>query len=135
MTPELQAIIDEGADARNQLVQLDDTIEQEIQSLRKRAFDERRDLTQDEQARRETLLNAQSDARDALALLAFDRLKRIDQSAELKKLNDEMRRVNSGLQDDLDKLKTIEKTAAQAAKIADTVAKVAAALAKAAAAA
>jgi len=135
MTPELQAIIDGWASARDEFVQLDGTIEQEIQSLRRRAFDEGRSLTQDEQAKRDTLTKAQSDARDSFALVAFDRLQRIDQSAELKKLNDEMQRVNSGLQDDLDKLKTIQETAAQAAKIADTVAKVAAALAKAAAAA
>ncbi|MBX6321511.1 MAG: hypothetical protein IRY94_06780 [Rhodospirillaceae bacterium] len=132
MRPELQAIIDQGLEARSRLAELDNRIEDEIRSLRRKAFDENRELTPEEQDRRRALRAAQSEGRDAFALLAFDRLKLIDQSSELQRLSNELALVNAGLEDDLRELQRIREVAAQAAQVADALVKVVTALAKAA---
>ncbi len=133
MTPQLQSIIDQGTEARRRLGDLDNQIEAEIQSLRQKAFQEKRALTEEEQAQRRTLRAAQAECRDAFALLALDRLTLIDQSPEIKRLSAELARVNAGLKADLDELQTIKAVAAQAAQVADALVQVVTALAKAAA--
>ena len=61
-------------------------------------------MTTDEQARRNERCAEKAEAREAYVALTFVTLQRLNNTEELKQLNQRMREINLGLSDDLDRL-------------------------------
>jgi len=122
-------IVVAAAQARQGLATLEHQLQSDIDEIDLRAFREERPLTAEERARRRTMRAAQAETRDGFASLAYVTARRLDDSAETGRLLARVRDINAGLGDDLDDLKTIERYATIAAKVADGIAVVAAKLA------
>lgn len=128
-TETVDDIIVAAAEARQGLTTLEHQLQGDIDEIDLRAFREERRLTEAERGRRRTLRAAQAEVRDAFASLAYVTARRLDNSEETARLLGRVRDINAGLGDDLDELKTIERYATIAAKVADGIAVVAAKLA------
>jgi len=119
--------------ARQNLANLERELQDEIDAIDFTAFKAKRQLTDEENARRRERRATQGEVREGFRVLAFVTARRLDETTEVKKLLRDITTINSGLQDDLAKLKKLEKYAKIAAKVADTLAKAAERLAQAAA--
>lgn len=111
--------------SRKSLFDLELGIEQQIDALRFRAFQERRALSPAERDRRTQLRAAQAELRDAHLELAHVTLLRLDDSVEVHRLNARIAEVNQGLADDLKALKDLEGLAEKVADVTDKLAQVA----------
>ncbi len=120
--------------ARRDLSDLEHELQTGIDSIDSAAFQQGRDLTAAETAKRTQLRASQAEVRDAFIQLAFVTVSRLDDSTEVAALSARMQGINSGLADDLARLKRIAQFAETAAKVVDGVANVAAQVAKLAAA-
>ena len=89
----------------------------ERRELKLTAFNERRDLTAGEIARRKEIGATRSELADALEDLALETLDRLDNASDLDALLLKIAAINDGLTDDLEHLRTIAGYAELAAKI------------------
>ncbi|MGD1876453.1 MAG: hypothetical protein ACFB13_03015 [Kiloniellaceae bacterium] len=131
--PTVDEVVAKANAARESLAALERDLQEDIDAIDLTAFKEKRDRTPAELAKRKELRASQSEVREGFKVLAFVTAQRLDDTAEVQHLIRRMDDVNAGLQDDLDRLKKIEKYAAIAAKVADALAKVGEKLAKVAA--
>jgi hypothetical protein len=126
----IQDIVAAAQAARRNLSDLEQRLQSEIDKIDFDAFENGRDLTEEETGRRTQLRASQSEVRDAFIELAFVTVSRLDESTEVATLSARMDRINRGLSDDLARLKQIAEFAKTVAKVANGVAKVAAQIAK-----
>ena len=124
--PTVAQIIAQAKAARAELAKLEHDLQEEIDDIDFQAFRKGRDLTAAELKRRKARRTAQAEVREGFKLLAFVTAQRLDDTDEVARLHRQMKAVNGGLKDDLEKLKKIEKYAKIAAKVADALAKAAA---------
>ena len=127
--PTAAQIIAQAKAARAELAKLESDLQEEIDGLDFSAFKEKRNLTAAEFKQRKSRRATQAEIREAFKILAFVTAQRLDNSDEVARLSHQMKTINGGLKDDLDRLKKIEKYAQIAAKVADALAKAAAKLA------
>lgn len=127
--PTADEIVADAAEAHNRLSALDVALQTRLDEIRFRAFQEDREFTPAEAAERKGLLASQGEVREAKVELSFVTLQRLDASEDVKRLKTQIARVNSGLKDDLDRLRRLERYAEIAAKVAETLVKVAGKLA------
>jgi hypothetical protein len=80
-------------------------------------------MTSAETDKRRKLRATQAEVREQFKVLAFVTAQRLDQTEEVSALLRQIQAINSGLKDDLARLKKIERYAATAAKVADAIAK------------
>ena len=80
-------------------------------------------MTAAEVDKRKALRATQAEVREQFKVLAFVTAQRLDQTEEVSSLLRQIQAINSGLKDDLGRLKKIERYAATAAKVADALAK------------
>lgn len=130
----VEDIVNSARAARRSLSDLEQRLQDEIDSIDFAAFREDRGLTPAEAAKRTQMRASQAEVRDAFVQLAFVTVSRLDDSAEVAALSGRMERINRGLADDLERLNRVAKFAKTVAKVADGVARVAALLATLAAA-
>ena len=123
--PSIEEVIDQANAARQQLALLERELQEGIDAIDLKAFKEKRDLTQQESDRRKELRGTQAEVREDFRVLAFVTAQRLDNADEVDHLLRQIKAVNAGLVDDLDRLKKIEGFAATAAKVADGLAKAA----------
>ncbi len=121
----IDEIIADAKATRRDLADLEQELQEEIDAIRFRAFQEGRAMTAEEQATRNERRAQKAEARAVYMDLTFVTLQRLNESDELKQLARKMDEVNRGLSDDLDQLKQIAGYAETAAKVADGIAKVA----------
>jgi predicted nucleic acid-binding Zn-ribbon protein len=119
-----QEIIAAANETRKALFKLEIALEDDIDEMRLKAFNEGRALSDDEVKRRKELRVAQGEIRDAKKELAYVTLSRLDASDDVAQFRKRIDMVNQCLSDDLDNLKNIEKFAAKAAKAADKITEV-----------
>lgn len=110
--------------ARRDLGDLERELQEEIDEIDFRVFQERRDPTPDERALRKARRAAQAEVRAASTELVFVTLRRLSESDEVARLQRKMSEINSGIDDDLNHLGDVARYAATAAKVADGIAKV-----------
>ena len=127
--PTVAQIIAQAKAARGELAKLERELQEGIDGIDFLAFEKDRDLTAAELKRRKALRATQAEIREAFKILAFVTAQRLDNTNEVARLHRQMKAVNGGLKDDLERLKKIEKYARIAAKVADALAKAAAKLA------
>ena len=118
-------IIAEAKAARGNLAELEKKLQEEIDEIEDRVFQERRNLTDKEKTTRNARQAEMKKARATYIAMTFVTLQHLNESEELKKLNQKMDEINKSLADDLNHLKQIERYAKIAAKVADGVGKVA----------
>lgn len=118
-------VITAATEARQRLAELEHKLQSEIDAIDFGAFREERELTPDERTRRKETRATLAEVREAFTILAYVTLQRLDNSDELRQLRKNIDSINVGLDDDLDHLKTVEKYAGTAAKVADALARVA----------
>jgi hypothetical protein len=116
--------------ARQEILKLDNKIHEEIAALEFAAFKDDRQPTAAELKRQGELESAQKELVKQLKILGFVTASKLDNSDDVTRLLERMQTVNAGLEDDLARLKKIERFAKAAAQVADAVAKVAERLAK-----
>ena len=118
-------IIAEAKAAQQSLADLEAELQEEIDEIRLRAFQQNRGMTEEERTTRNDRRAQKSEARAAYVALTFVTLQRLDQSEEVEQLTRKMNEINQGLEGDLDGLKHIARYAATATKVADSLAKIA----------
>ena len=106
-----EAILQSAREARQQLTELEHELQGEIDDIDFEAFQRGSPLSEDEKNKRQRLRATQAATRDALVELAYVTLKRIDNSIEVKTLQNRIGQVNKELGEDLDELKGIAKKA------------------------
>lgn len=121
--PTVAQVVAESNNARHQLATLEQQLQAGIDDIDFVAFREGRQMTADEIDQRKRLRATQAEAREQFKVLAFVTAQRLDQTDEVSALLRQMQAINSGLKDDLARLKKIERYAAIAAKVADATAK------------
>jgi hypothetical protein len=122
----VEAIVADAATSRANLAELDHMLQDEIDDVVLAAAREGRALSPADNERRRALRADQSEVQDAFKALAFVTLARLNQSAELVALEAKLTGINAVLADDLDRLRSIQRYAAIAAKVADGLAQLAA---------
>lgn len=127
--PTVPQIIAQAKTARRELTTLEHELQEGIDAIDFRAFEEKRDLTAAEIKQRKAHRSTQAEIREGLKTLAYVTARRLDISEEVVQLHRQMKAINASLKDDLEKLKKIEKYAKIAAKVTDALAKAAAKLA------
>jgi hypothetical protein len=115
--------------ARQSLAKMERELQEGIDAIDFKAFQEDRDLTAKELDQRKTLRATLGEVRDGFRVLAFVTAQRLDDSAEAAQLARQMQIINAGLEDDLAQLQKVAKFAEIAAQVADGLAKVVATLA------
>jgi hypothetical protein len=128
-TPTVAQVIASANTARQHLAMLERELQEGIDEIDFNAFKEGRSLTPAEIKQRRELRATQAEIRDEFKVLAFVTLQRLDESDEVAQLLHQLEVINAGLEDDLERLKKIEKYATIAAKVADSLAKTAGRLA------
>lgn len=123
--PTVAQVVANANAARQQLALLERELQEDIDAIDFKAFKEKRDSTAAEIAQRKELRATQAEVREDFKVLAFVTAQRLDDTAEVAQLLRQMQVINAGLDDDLARLKKIEKYAKIAAKVADTTAKAA----------
>ena len=121
--PTAAQVIAESNNARQQLATLEQQLQAGIDDIDFVAFKEGRQMTAAEIDKRKALRATQAEVREQFKVLAFVTAQRLDQTAEVSSLLRQIQAINSGLKDDLGRLKKIERYAATAAKVADALAK------------
>lgn len=116
--------------ARQEILKLDNQIHEEVAALEFAAFKDDRQPTAVELKKQAELERTQQELRKQLKILGFVTASKLDNSDDVSRLLERMQTVNAGLEDDLARLKKIERFAKIAAQVADAVAKVAERLAK-----
>lgn len=111
--------------SRQRLAKLDRQLQEEIDAIDFTAFKEGRSLTANEVEQRKKWRATQGEILDEFKVLAFFTAQRLDESDEVAQLLHRLEIINTGLQDDLERLKQIEKFATIAAQVADSIAKTA----------
>lgn len=123
-------VIAEAQAARDHLAELERGLVKGIKAIDFKAKKERRMRTAEELEERGEMNAALLTLRDALKVLAFKTLQKLDSTADVAALHQKMVQVNGMLAEDLAKLQKIERVAATAAQVADALAKGAEKLAK-----
>ncbi len=123
--PTVAEVVADANAARADLAALERELQEGIDEIDLTAFHEGRDRTPDELATRKELRASLAEVREGFIVLAFVTARRLDDTAEVEGLIRRMNDVNAGLEDDLARLKKLEKYAAIAARVADTIARVA----------
>lgn len=121
----IDEIIAASKEARRKLAELEQELQDEINEINFTAFIAEREVTAEEGARRKARRATQLEVREAYVSLAYETLKELDESPEIARLQAKMANINSGLQDDLDHLKAIERYAGTVAKVVEEFAKIA----------
>jgi hypothetical protein len=116
--------------ARQEILKLDNQIHEEVAALEFAAFKDDRQPTAVELTKQAELERTQQELRKQLKILGFVTASKLDSSDDVSRLLERMQTVNAGLEDDLARLKKIERFAKIAAQVADAIAKVAERLAK-----
>ena len=116
--------------ARQEILKLDNQIHEEVAALEFAAFRDDRQPTAVELKKQAELERTQQELRKQLKIFEFVTASKLDNSDDVSRLLERMQTVNAGLEDDLARLKKIERFAKIAAQVADAVAKVAERLAK-----
>lgn len=122
-------VVASANEARQQLALLERELQEGIDAIDFKAFQEDRALTDKEMEQRRELRATQAEVREDFKVLAFVTLKRLDDTVEVTQLLRQIQVINAGLEDDLARLEKIERYAALAAKVADVLAKTATRLA------
>lgn len=117
-------IIADANAARQALAEMERELQDGIDEIDFKAFQADRDLTDKEMNQRKKLRATLGEVRDGFRVLAFVTAQRLDNSAEAEQLARQMQIINTGLEDDLARLKKIAKFAAGAAQVANGLAKV-----------
>lgn len=115
---------------REDLEELERSLQAEIKQIDRLAFMESRALTDDEKAHRASLRASQEKVGTAYVQWAYLTSKRLDDSAEVDIIKAKIDAVNISLADDLGRLKDVERYAEIAAKVAEGAAKIAGKIAK-----
>lgn len=123
--PTVAEVVADANAARADLAALERELQEGIDEIDLAAFHEGRDRTPAELATRKELRASLAEVREGFIVLAFVTARRLDDTAEVERLIRKMNDVNAGLEDDLERLKKLEKYAAIAARVADTIARVA----------
>lgn len=121
--PSVAQVIAEADNARQQLAVLERQLQGEIDDIDFAAFKAKRQLTATEVEKRKQLRSTQAEVREQFKVLAFVTAQRLDSTEEVSSLIRQMSSINTGLKDDLARLKRIERYAKIAAKVADALAK------------
>lgn len=121
----IDEIFEEAKVARRELADLEHELQEEIDEIRFRAFEEGRAMTEDEKKTRDLRRAEKAEARDAYVAMTFITLQRLNHAEELKHLIRRMEEINLNLKDDLDHLRNISRYAELAARVGDAVAGVA----------
>lgn len=128
--PTVDQVIAEADSARQQLASLERVLQEEIDEIDFRAFREGRALVPTEVERRRELRATQSEVREDFTVLAFVTAERLGETAEVDRLLRQMQLVNAGLEDDLARLRQVERYADVTAKVTDLLARTTAQLAE-----
>lgn len=115
---------------RENLEELERSLQADIKQIDRLAFMESRALTADEKAHRAALRASQEKVGAAYVEWAYLTLKRLDDSAEVDIIKEKIDAVNISLADDLGRLKNVERYAEIAAKVAEGAVKIAGKIAK-----
>ena len=118
-------IIAASRQARRNLAELEQELQDEISEINFTAFSEGREVNAAEHKRRKARRASQFEVREAYVLLAYETLRDLDESEEVARLQEKMANIDRGLRDDLDHLKTIEKYAETVTRVVDEFAKIA----------
>ena len=130
---EKETVAEIMADARAQrdnLEELERSLQAEIKQIDRLAFMESRALTDDEKAHRAALRASQEKVGAAYVEWAYLTAKRLDDSAEVDIIMAKIDAVNISLADDRGRLKDVERYAEIAAKVAEGAVKIAGKIAK-----
>lgn len=111
----VRAAFQEQKDA---ITELDAALAKELKQLKVGAFRAGRKLTAAEVSRRKEIAVTRRDLGEALSDLGLDTLDALDNASDLDDLLDEIKAVNSQLEDDLERLKSIEHHAEIVANVA-----------------
>ena len=103
---------------------LDQTLAAKRSALKRKAFAEGRQLTDDEVKRRKEIAATRGELAEAIEALALDTVDALENASDVDKLLSNIKIVNQQLKDDLDRLKQIEENAAKAEAIAKGMAEV-----------
>ncbi len=128
-----ETVADIMADAnaqRENLEELERSLQADIKQIDRTAFMESRPLTDDEKTRRAELRASQEKVGNAYVQWAYLTAKRLDDSAEVDVIKAKLDAVNLSLADDLGRLKNVERYAEIAAKVAEGAVKIAGKIAK-----
>ncbi len=130
---EKETVAEIMADAKAQrenLEELERSLQADIKHIDRLAFMESRALTDDEKAQRAALRASQEKVGAAYVEWAYLTSKRLDDSAEVDIIKAKIDAVNVSLADDLGRLKNVERYAEIAAKVAEGAVKIAGKIAK-----
>lgn len=128
-----ETVADIMADAnvqRENLEELERSLQADIKQIDRTAFMESRPLTDDEKTHRAELRASQEKVGSAYVQWAYLTAKRLDDSAEVEVIKAKLDAVNLSLADDLGRLKDVERYAEIAAKVAEGAVKIAGKIAK-----
>lgn len=123
-------IVQDAGAARRNLSDLEHGLRSEIDDIKFRVVRERRPPNAEEVKRRDELRASLAEVRDAQQELGLVTVSRLNDSHEVAALLVRMNEINSGLKDDLDRLKRVAKLAQTVSKVADGVGKVVTKVAK-----
>jgi hypothetical protein len=122
----VEAIVAGAKGSRSQLESLDKALDSAIDEIVSGGAKQGRQLTDGEKGERDLLRAQQAKVQAAFQELAFVTLARLDNSDDVKQLQEKLKSINADLNDDLERLKKIATYAAIAAQVADGLAKLAA---------
>lgn len=100
-------------------------LQEQIDEIVLAAAKKKRQLTDDEKAKRKDLRDKQKRLQKGFKELAFATVMRLDASTDLQEIKGKLDSINEGLSGDLKRLKNIKRYAETAARIADLLAKLA----------
>ena len=123
-------IVEAVREARRALGELDQQLQSEIDTIDFADFSAPGGMSAEDRVRRTELRASQTEARDAYNALVLFSLMRLNHSNEVRDLHHRMTALVQSLGDDLERLKTVERYAATATKVADALAKAASKLAR-----
>lgn len=123
-SPLAQDILTTAKEARKNLAELKQDLQDEINEINFAAFRDNRVMNAEERKRRASRRSSHTEIREAYVVLAYVTLKHLDELDEVKELQAKMNAINDGLSDDLDRLKKIEKYAGTIARITDQFANI-----------
>ena len=129
MSMTVNQIVADRDHARETLGMLASNLNDGIDAIEAKVFQEDRDFTSSERNRRDFLRASLNETNGAISELAFVTLDRLNQSAEVERMRDDIDDVNRQIRDDLMRLKAIEDFAQQAAAALALLAQIAEGLA------
>lgn len=129
MSMTVNQIVADRDHARETLGMLASNLNDGIDAIEAKVFQEDRDFTPSERNRRDFLRASLDETNGAISELAFVTLDRLNQSAEVERMRADIDDVNRQIRDDLTRLKAIEDFAQQAAAALALLAQIAEGLA------